>query len=155
MADEAANSAVEFTGRFEHGVDGSHRVMIPREWRPADGKTVFTILPWPLKRPDHLLVLPPERWQSAQQRLKTGFSLTNTHGAVVQRAVAGSAVRKPLDDAGRLCLGEKLTALLGLSGKAGLVGCLDRFEIWEPGKLEETMGAIEQVADETLEQLMI
>ncbi|MCZ7639597.1 MAG: division/cell wall cluster transcriptional repressor MraZ [Verrucomicrobia bacterium] len=97
----------------------------------------------------------PERWQSAQQRLKTGFSLTNTHGAVVQRAVAGSAVRKPLDDAGRLCLGEKLTALLGLSGKAGLVGCLDRFEIWEPGKLEATMGAIEQVADETLEQLMI
>ena len=155
MADTETSATGEYTGRFEHGVDGSHRVMVPREWRPADSSTVFTILPWPLRRPDHLLVLPPERWASAQQRLKTGFSLTSRQGAVVQRAVAGSAVRKPLDDAGRLCLGEKLTGLLGLSGKAGLVGCLDRFEIWEPGRLAETLGEIEQVAEETLEQLMI
>ena len=129
--------------------------MVPREWRPADNSTVFTILPWPLKRPDHLLVLPPVRWASAEQRLKSGFSLTSKQGALVQRVVAGSAVRKPLDDAGRLCLGEKLTGLVSLSGKAGLVGCLDRFEIWEPGRLAEAMGEIEQVPDETLDQLMI
>ncbi len=155
MAEPETSVASEYTGRFEHGVDGSHRIMVPREWRPADPATVFTVLPWPLKRPDHLLVLPPERWASAQQRLKAGFSLTSKQGAIVQRAVAGSAVRKPLDETGRLCLGEKLTGLLGLSGKAGLVGCLDRFEIWEPGQLAQTLGEIDQVPEETLEQLMI
>ena len=155
MADSETSATGEFTGQFEHGVDGSHRVMVPREWRPVDRNTVFTMLPWPLKRPDHLLVLPPERWASAQQRLKSGFSLTSRQGAVVLRALAGSAVRKPLDDAGRLCLGEKLTGSLGLSAKAVLVGCLDHFEIWEPGRLTQTLGEIEQVADDTLEQLMI
>lgn len=155
MAATETSAEGTYTGEFEHGVDGSHRVMVPREWRPADNNTVFTILPWPLKQPDHLLVLPPERWARAEQRLKSGFSLTNKQGAVLQRVVAGKAVRKPLDDAGRLCLGEKLTGLLGLQGKAGLVGCLDRFEIWEPGRLAVAMNEIEQVPDDTLDQLMI
>jgi DNA-binding transcriptional regulator/RsmH inhibitor MraZ len=155
MADAAVNGAVEFTGSFEHGVDGSFRIMLPSAWRLPDKDAIFTMIPWPLKRPDHLLVLPPDRWQVALQRLKESFSLTSTSGAVVQRAVASSAVRKKLDDTGRLCLGEKLAGIIHVTNKASLVGCLDKFEIWEPGRLSAAKDLINQVPDEMLEGLMI
>lgn len=155
MADSAVNAAVEYTGCFEHGVDGSFRVMIPSVWRPQDKDALFTMIPWPLKRPDHLLVLPPDRWETALAKLKSSFSLTSTQGAVVQRAIASSAVRKKLDDAGRLCLGEKLAGLVNVTSKAALVGGLDKFEVWEPSRLSGTLSQIDQVPDEMLEGLMI
>jgi division/cell wall cluster transcriptional repressor MraZ len=155
MADAAANNSGDYTGTFEHGVDASFRVMLPSTWHPADKDTLFTMIPWPVKDPDHLLVLPPDRWELVKQRLKETFSLTSKVGSVVLRAITGSAVRKKLDDAGRLCLGEKLAKLVHLNGKAALVGCNDTFEIWEPGRLATVQGLIHEVPDETLENLRI
>lgn len=129
--------------------------MLPSAWHPADKDTVFTMIPWPLKKPDHLLVLPPSRWELAKQRLQESFSLTSKVGTVVLRAMIGSAVQKKLDDAGRLCIGEKLAKLIRLTHKAALVGCSDSFEIWEPGRLAEVQNLILEVPDETLEGLKI
>lgn len=157
MADEATLVTTdEYTGTYEHGVDSSFRIMLPSHWRPADKDTMFTVIPWPLKMPDHLLVLPPARWELAKQRLKESFSLTSQKGAAVLRAMAGSAVRKKLDDAGRLCLGEKLAAVVQVSNKAALVGCNDTFEIWEPGRLAAAQAKVlQEVSDSELEQLML
>ncbi len=157
MTDEATLVTTdEYTGTFEHGVDSSFRVMLPSHWRPADKDTLFTMIPWPLKQPDHLLVLPPARWELAKHRLKESFSLTSKKGAAVLRAMTGSAVRKKLDDAGRLCLGEKLAELVHISNKAALVGCNDTFEIWQPTRLAEVQAnALQQVPDSELEQLML
>jgi MraZ protein len=155
MAESPVQSAIEYTGSFEHGVDGSFRVMVPAGWRLSDKDALLTMIPWPLKCPDHLLVLPPERWQIALENLKSGFSLTSTQGALVQRVFASSAVRKKLDDAGRLCLGEKLAGIIGVTNKAALVGGIDKFEIWEPGRLGTSIEQIHNVPDELLEKLPI
>jgi len=155
MADTPGQGAIEYTGSVEHGVDGSFRVMVPSAWRPADKEALLTMIPWPLKRPDHLLVLPPERWETALANLKSGFSLTSTQGALVQRVFASSAVRKKLDDAGRLCLGETLAGIIGVSNRASLAGGLDKFEIWEPGRLAASLGQIHDIPDETLESLTV
>lgn len=155
MADAANNSSGDYTGTYEHGVDASFRVMLPSTWHPEDKETLFTMIPWPLKQPDHLLVLPPDRWELAKLRLKESFSLTSRVGAAVLRAMAGSAVRKKLDDAGRLCLGEKLAKIAHIKNKAALVGCNDTFEIWEPGRLAEAQCLIQEVPDETFENLRL
>jgi division/cell wall cluster transcriptional repressor MraZ len=151
----ATTNSDDFVGTHEHGVDSSFRVMLPSAWHPADKETVFTMIPWPLKEPDHLLVLPPHRWELAKQRLQESFSLTSKVGTVVLRAMIGSAVQKKLDDAGRLCIGEKLAKLIKLTNKAALVGCSDSFEVWEPGRLAEVQKLILEVPDETLEGLKI
>ena len=129
--------------------------MVPACWRPADKDALLTMIPWPLKRPDHLLVLPPERWQTALQNLKSGFSLTSTQGALVQRVFASSAVRKRLDDAGRLCIGEKLAGIIGVTKKASLAGGLDKFEIWEPARFADSLRQIQDIPDEIFESLTV
>ncbi len=111
MAETAVNDAVEFTGLFEHGVDSSFRIMLPGAWRFDGKETTFYLVPWPLKAPDHLLALPPDRWRLAKERLREKFSLTSSVGTVVQRAFASSSVERKLDDNGRLCLGKESSSL--------------------------------------------
>lgn len=116
-------------GNCTHGVDASHRVMLPIEWRPSDPDYVFTLIPWPVWKPTHVLALTPERWKELAGRIRT-FSLVDEAAAELERAIAGTAQRVRLDKVGRVCLGESLRSALGIGKEATLVGRVDKFEIW-------------------------
>lgn len=136
MKENATNAEhVGFTGHFRHGIDGSRRVMLPAKWRPRDASTVFTILPWPIGTEDRLLVLPPDRWGELLAKLK-GRSLNDRGAAALEKVIAENAVQVTTDKVGRICLNEEHARLAGLKNEAELVGCLNKFEIWEPKACE-------------------
>ncbi|MBC8243245.1 MAG: hypothetical protein H8E20_02525 [Verrucomicrobia bacterium] len=144
--------ATVYSGRFRHGIDGSRRVMVPSKWRPKSGKTELAILPWPLGEQQFLLVLPPTRWDMLLERLNE-MSLSDDQAAVVERVIGGSSAHLTLDKAGRLCLPEELAAVAGLQKEALLVGRLNKFEIWEPGRFAENNKGNESVAAAAIKNL--
>ncbi|MED5382282.1 MAG: hypothetical protein VYC47_06895 [Verrucomicrobiota bacterium] len=152
MSATLQQSATVYSGRFRHGIDGSRRVMVPSKWRPKSGKTELAILPWPLGEQQFLLVLPPTRWDMLLERLNE-MSLSDDQAAVVERVIGGSSAHLTLDKAGRLCLPEELAAVAGLRKEALLVGRLNKFEIWEPGRFAENNKGNESVAAAAIKNL--
>jgi MraZ protein len=144
-----------YYGSFTHGVDASHRVMLPSEWRPSDPDFTFTLLPWPLTKPEYLLVLAPARWDEMQNRMRAQISLTNEAGAAVERKIYGSAVKLRLDRVGRLCLGEELRTRFGIGKEAKLVGRGEKFEIWDAEKLVAKSAQEVPITQATLDALTI
>lgn len=151
----AASGSVRFVGSFDHAVDTSYRVMFPGGWRPVEKDTVFSVLPWPLLKRKYLLVLPPTRWNVLVERLLATFSLVNEKAARIERAIAGEMAMVKLDKVGRICLGEKIAAKAGISRQAKLVGRIDKFEIWDPARLDAEFDDGEPILDEDLEKLML
>jgi division/cell wall cluster transcriptional repressor MraZ len=130
MAESTTNMPM-FNGRFRHGIDSSRRVMIPAKWRPKNVKVEFTVLLWPIRNPQFLLVLPPERWQVMLDKLKAK-SLTDNKAASVERFIGENSAPLELDRVGRFCLPQDLADAVGLKDEAQFVGRVDKFEIWGP-----------------------
>ena len=113
----------------------------------------MAILPWPLLgEQQYLLVLPPTRWNMLLDRLNE-TSLSNDQAAAAERVIGGSSAHLKLDRAGRLCLPEELAAAAGLRKEAMLVGRLNKFEIWEPGRFAENNKGNEAVAAAAIKNL--
>lgn len=144
-----------YYGSCTHGVDASHRVMLPSDWRPKDPDFTFTLLPWPLNQPEYILALTPARWAEMQDRMRAQISLTNEAGAVVERKIYGSAVKLRLDRTGRLCLGEDLRTRFRIGKDAKLVGRGDKFEIWATEKLAAHPAQEAPIPENTLASLLL
>lgn len=115
---------------------------------------VFTLLPWPLGQAAYLLVLPPARWARLLEGLRS-LSLSNEDAAVVERAIAGEAVRVKLDKVGRLALSESLAARMGFGREVRLVGRFDKFEVWDPERFESAGTGSPGVLAQTAKSLHI
>ena len=120
-----------FYGTPSYGVDASHRILLPAQWRPKDTDSPFILIPWPVPLPKYILVLTPTRWAQLQERLTSQISLGDEEGADMERMIFGSAEEVRLDRQGRLCLGEKFRARFRIGEKATLVGRGAKFEIWD------------------------
>jgi MraZ protein len=130
-----ASDSLQYLGKYPRGVDTSRRVMLPSEWRVESAATEFTILLWPARSPEYLLVLPPDRWRQVLERLGQE-SLTNDSAAAVERFISSNSYAKTLDSYGRLPLPDEAARTAGIRSEAVLVGRINKFEIWEPGRLE-------------------
>src|SRR5690242_16763386 len=95
------SGAVLYLGKHPRGVDKSRRVMLPAEWRSEGAPSVFTVILWPAKKPEYLLVLPPKRWQQMLENLGNS-SLTNDSAAAAERFISSNSYTKALDGYGRL-----------------------------------------------------
>jgi len=133
-----------YLDKFKRTLDASRRVMIPSEWREADPAPDYTILPWPLSKPQYLIALPPQRWALLVERMGA-TSLSDPTAGLVQRAIASSAVRVKPDGNGRLVLPEDLLKRLNIEKEVYLVGRLELFEIWNPATFESQQDYTEQV----------
>ena len=105
--------------------------MIPARWRPKDPHVIFTALLWPIKEEEFLLVLPPARWQTMLETLRTK-ALSDERVATFERVVGATSAQLLLDKAGRFCLPDHLAVPAGLEQHAQFVGRLEKFEIWSP-----------------------
>ncbi len=144
-------SVPSFHGEFTHGIDDSRRVMIPAKWRPKNPSIVFTVLAWPIDKPEFLLVLPPERWRVMQEKL-ANQSLHNPRVATLERVIGSRSQPLTLDRVGRFCLPENLAKLVGIEKEAHFVARPGKFEIWDPKRYAQAMaqdaGVAAQVAAE-------
>lgn len=136
MAGNAQTSgSVLYLGRHPRGVDKSRRVMLPSEWRSKEAPTEFTVLRWPPKCPEYLLVLPPKRWEQMLEKLGN-VSLMNEPGATMERFISANASQKSLDGYGRLPLPDEAAKAAGIEAEAVLIGRMNKFEIWSPGRFQ-------------------
>ncbi len=138
-----------YSGRFHHGIDGSRRVMVPSKWRE---KIELSVILWPLRERQFLLVLPPTRLNLLLDKLNE-MSLSDDDVAAVERVIGGNSAQIKLDKVGRLCLPEELAAEAGLRKEALFVGRLNKFEIWEPGRFKENNKGDEAVAAAAIKNL--
>lgn len=125
--------------------------MIPARWRPKDTKVQFTAVLWPIRNPQFLLVLPPERWQVMLNKLKAR-SLTDSKVAALERFIGESSVPLTLDRVGRFCLPQELADKAGLKEEAQFVGRLDKFEIWSPERYAATVDQDRAIAASVAEE---
>jgi MraZ protein len=125
-----------YNSLYRHGVDAKRRIQIPAKWRPFESGVELTLILWPKHQEGPCLrVLPPEE-MAALMRDIAAMPNDDPKKVVLKRFIGSESVQVALDKAGRICLPEGMAKAAGISDEAVLVGLLDRFEIWNPGRFE-------------------
>jgi division/cell wall cluster transcriptional repressor MraZ len=145
---------IPYLGYFKHRVDPSHRIMLPSEWRPEGAPNTFTVIPWPVYRPEYLLVLPPSRWSVLEENINKQ-SLTDERAANAVRVLSSQAAWVALDRFGRLPLTPRLLESVRLGEEAVLAGSVAKFEIWRPEAYALAQATALSTVKEVLPTLML
>jgi len=126
-----------FTGGFHRRVE-QFRVTLPGHWRQASTIRTFAVVLWPLGEDQHLVALPPRRWEKMVAELRDQ-PLSDEEHAWMERILGMSVAWSDLDNAGRLTLPEQHFVRAGIGPEVELIGRLDKFELWNPARYEQLM----------------
>ena len=126
-----------FTYRYKHGVDTQGRIKFPSRWklRATDTELVAVLVHHRLLKQDYVLVLPYDLFDVFTGPLRSG-GFTDTTAQAFRHEYAERMMTIDLDGSGRFSLPSELRGPAGLEKEALLVGCVDRFEIWNPAAYE-------------------
>jgi len=116
-----------FTGDARNTLDPKKRISVPSKWNVPE-ETVFRVMPHPVHQ--CLLVMPPAEFNRVRENALVG--LAREKQADFLRIFASRSEELKTDKQGRLSLGEKLCDKAKLSGEVKIIGCTERFEIWNP-----------------------
>jgi MraZ protein len=134
------NETVErtyYNSLYRHGVDDKRRVQVPAKWRPSRPGVEFTVVLWPKSKEGPCLrVLPPQEMAELMRDIDA-MPNSDPNKVVLKRFIGSESEQVALDKAGRICLPENMARAAGITDEAILVGLLDRFEIWNPGRYEK------------------
>lgn len=131
------------TGEYNHSIDSKGRLIIPAKFREILGDS-FVIT----KGLDNcLFVYPDNEWKLFEEKLRT-LPLTNKNARTFMRFFLGSAVEGVLDKQGRVLISSALRDFAGLEKEVVLVGVLDRVEIWDKAKWDESNAEVEANMDD-------
>jgi MraZ protein len=133
-----------YNSTFKHGVDEKRRLQVPAKWRPEEDGVELTMIVWPKHQAGTCLrVLPPDKMAKLAADIDA-FPNSDPTKVVLKRFVGSKSVQVTLDKAGRICLPDEMASAAGIKDEAMLVGLIDRFEIWNPGRYEqvEAMDAV-------------
>jgi MraZ protein len=147
-ADENMVEPTYYNSLYRHGVDEKRRLQIPAKWRPAESGIEFTLILWPkAKEGPCLRVLPPQEMADLMRDIDA-MPNGDPNKVVLKRFIGSESVQVALDKAGRICLPEEMARAAGIEGEAVLVGLLDRFEIWNPGRFDKVRASDAIMAQE-------
>ena len=142
-----------YNSLYQHGVDEKRRVQIPAKWRPVTPEVEFTLILWPkAKEGPCLRVLPPKEMAELMRDIDA-MSNADPNKVVLKRFIGSESVQVALDKAGRICLPEEMAKAAGIKDQAMLVGLLDRFEIWNPGRFEAVKASDAVMAQEAFRMM--
>jgi division/cell wall cluster transcriptional repressor MraZ len=147
--------ASSYLNRYSRGVDPSHRLLLPIEWRTKGAPARFTVLLWPIQSPQFLLALPPAGWEDFCLQLRA-IPQSQQDRADLERLLSLHAFFCALDRFGRLPLPEQAINKAAINDKAELIGRTNKFEIWNPARLSTALNKpdVKRLA-ETLEQINV
>ncbi|MST00302.1 MAG: hypothetical protein EXS29_03185 [Pedosphaera sp.] len=135
-----------YNSLYRHGVDGKRRVQIPSKWRPEKPDVELTLILWPKSAFGTCLrVLPPEQMAKLMKDIDA-LSNDDPNKVVLKRFIGSESVQVFLDKVGRICLPEELARRADIADEAVLVGLLDRFEIWNPGRYAQVSSSDQLMA---------
>ena len=127
------------SGDFNHSIDAKGRLIIPAKFREALGEN-FVIT----KGMDNcLFVYPPNEWKELEEKIKS-LPLTNKSARDFKRFMLGSAIEGILDKQGRVLIPPSLREFAKLEKDVVLVGVLDKVEIWDKAKWDESNAIVEE-----------
>ncbi|MFM7101786.1 MAG: division/cell wall cluster transcriptional repressor MraZ [Verrucomicrobiota bacterium] len=118
-------------------MDGQGRVQFPNKWkmRSVEAELVAVRVMHRLLKKDYLLVLPVDLFVVFSAKLRGG-GFTDTLAQANRHEYAERILSVDLDSAGRFTIPPEFKDGTGLGKEALLVGCVDRFEIWNPADYE-------------------
>ena len=124
-----------FMGEYSHSIDTKGRLIMPAKYREQLGSE-FVVT----KGLDGcLFVYPQEEWQSIETKFRE-VPWTTKDARKFSRFFFAGAANLELDKQGRILLPAVLREFAGLEKDVVLVGVLNRIEIWDKTKWEETSG---------------
>lgn len=153
-----SNATIEptiyYNSLYHHGVDEKRRVQIPAKWRPTEEGAELTLILWPKSKEGFCLrVLPPGKLAQLISELDE-MPNSDPNKGVLKRYIGSKSIQATLDKSGRICLPEQMAKDAGIADKAVFVGCLDKFEIWNPeqyARVEATDAILAQEAFKLME----
>lgn len=116
-----------FSGDSRNSLDPKKRISVPSKWNVPE-ETKFFVMPHPVH--PCLVVMPPAEFNRVRDTALV--KLPTEQQADFLRLYASRSEELKTDKQGRLSLGEKLCEKAGLSGEVKIIGCTERFEIWNP-----------------------
>jgi len=142
-----------YTSTFKHGVDEKRRLQVPAKWRPEEEGVELTIIVWPKHQAGTCLrVLPPERMAKLAADIDA-MPNSDPGKVILKRLVGSKSVQVTLDKAGRVCLPDEMAGAAGIKDEAVLVGLIDRFEIWNPGRYQQVEAMDAMLSPKALEMM--
>lgn len=106
---------------------------MPAKWRP-DVPSSLSLMAVMIRHPsesEFVMVLPTEQFDRFSNPLCQG-DFTDPLRLAERHDYVDRIIELELDSAGRICLPEEMRAAAGLTKDVLFVGCIDRFELWNP-----------------------
>ena len=126
-----------FIGEYAYSLDSKGRVNIPAKFRQAlseDNENTFVIA----RGMDPCIwVYPLSQWKEIETNLRSLSSLSKIHRTFV-RNTARYASPSTYDKQGRITLTPSLIEYADLDKDVLIIGMINKMEIWNPDRLDET-----------------
>src|SRR3989442_64887 len=142
-----------YNSLYRHGVDEKRRVQVPAKWRPAESGVELTLVLWPKSKEGPCVrVLPPRQMAELMKDLEA-MPNTDPNKVVLKRFIGSESVQVALYKVGRICLPDEMAKAEDIKDEAILVGLLDRFEIWNPGRYARVKASDQIMAQEAFKMM--
>ena len=134
-----------FKGTYRYRIDAKGRLPVPPAFRSSlqeeGGGAVVTLV-------DQCLgVYPPRHWQRLEQQLLQ-LPPFSAKAKTLSRLLLSRAADVELDVQSRILVPPSLRAQAGLTDEVVVVGVLDRFELWNPGRWDGFLAESEKLLDD-------
>ncbi|HET7275149.1 MAG TPA: division/cell wall cluster transcriptional repressor MraZ [Longimicrobiaceae bacterium] len=126
-----------FLGNYVHQIDGKGRLSLPAAFRreAPEGPLVLVQV-----HEGALTLYPEAAWALVEERLSDLLRRQPQSRAYVL-GVTANAVETVPDKQGRILIPQRLLNAIGLKDAAVVAGMIDRIEVWEPQRFDETVEA--------------
>lgn len=130
-----------FTGQFERTIDGKNRIQLPSQLRSAidserDGELLYVTLG---EHRGTLSLFTERTFEELAARTETEFK-PGEESLRFELQFYGLTAAVELDKQGRFVLPDKLVKKARLGPEVVLVGQGNRIDVWNPAKLERSVG---------------
>ena len=139
---------MEFSGSTIRNLDPKGRLMLPPDFREllaacgSENKVVLNCLD------GCVFAYPAPRWKEIKAHLSSLVKSLNPKLRGFGRKMTGNAMEVELDEQGRINIPRTHIDYAQLAHKVTILGQEERFEIWDPSRLERTKDQDFDIADE-------
>ena len=125
-----------YLGSHLNQVDEKGRVTLPAAFRRETDGDAFVLIQ---VHGDALTLYPDEKWKDVERRMREHLQRAPARRHEFLALTANAREVVP-DKQGRILIPERLRSAIGLAGEALMIGALDKIEIWDPDRFEDTVG---------------
>ncbi|WP_457755684.1 division/cell wall cluster transcriptional repressor MraZ [Thermodesulfatator indicus] len=134
---------LSFRGRSTHNLDPKGRLSIPARFREVLKQKYGNAALIVTNTPECLQVYPWPEWQKLEEQLLIS-PFDPPELRLYKRYFLGSAEECQPDRQGRILIPQHLRQEVGIDKEVVLLGMINYFEIWSPGRLENEFNRVRE-----------